>query len=106
MNSYIQAFGTPEGEISSHLEEVSCNLMNALDYTKCGTKDDTNLKAFKEVLAEVGLPISDNDKAHILDECFHNANENFYELEDEGIINSSADLQDTFLRLVVEAIGE
>lgn len=106
-NSYNQSFGKPVGEISEHLEEVTCEFANVFEYENYATQSviEKNREAFKNMLHEIGGQITTNDKAHILEGCFHFANENFYELEDDGIVDSSYDLQDNFLSLVEEALA-
>ena len=53
---------------------------------------------------EYKLVLDNNAKAHILRASFHNANENFYELEDEGEIDDRFDTQDQFLSAVEAAL--
>ena len=105
-NSYSLAFGEPEGESSDVVSELVCELAGAFEYEKYHEESvrNKNLKAFTEVLGDFLPSMELNDKAHILDGCFHFANENFYELEDDGIVDSSADCQDNFLSLVEEAL--
>jgi|LakMenEpi03Aug12_release.lakeMendotaPanAssembly.Ray.scaffolds.fasta_scaffold29426_9 hypothetical protein len=105
-NSYTTSFGEPVGEISEHLEEIVCELANVFEYEDYEAEgvQNKNLEAFRNVLHEISPPLSLNDKAHILDGCFHFANENFYELEDDGIVDSSADCQNIFLVLIEEVL--
>lgn len=105
-NSYSLAFGEPVGEISEQFEEITCELASVYEYENYALESviEKNREAFRDVLNEIGGHPTTNDKAHILEGCFHFANENFYELEDDGIVDSSADLQDNFLSLIEEVL--
>lgn len=98
-NSYSLTFGEPIGECSDEIEELASEIFSQFDYNE-GT-EQSNIDSFKELIAKAP-PLELNDKAHILDMSFHNANENFYELEDDGF--DSRELQETFLKQVTQAL--
>lgn len=113
INSYKQTFGEPQGETPDAIVELASSLYcefdhnksikeNADDFVKCiknFTLADADIAA-----EEKPLPLSNNDKAHIMDLSFHNANENFYELEDEGVIDDSYASQNNFLEAMEQAL--
>ena len=98
-NSYIQAFGEPQGDTPDDLVEVASALFSAFDYNM---SIDHNIKAFREELGARAL--DQNAKAHILDLSFHNANENFYELEDDEVIVDARETQNDFLEAITQAL--
>ena len=105
-NSYIQTFGEPQGESSEEVDELGCELMSDLPLRNTFPKkvrSDT-IKAFSKSIKESGLNLTTNDCAHLLDAAFNFANENFYELEDDGTIRDRFDLQDKFLEMLTEAL--
>lgn len=105
-NSHTQTFGKPQGEGSEELHELGCELMSALPFRNTFPKRvrSNTIKAFRECVKESGLKLTTNDCAHLLEGAFHNANESFYELEDEGTINDRFELQDKFLEMLTEAL--
>lgn len=113
-NSYNQSFGEPQGEASEDLYEVASELFSEFDWNVSVAENTDKFKAkLDELLAETWvndedekykLVLDDNAKAHILRASFHNANENFYELEDSGDINDRFETQDEFLSAVEAAL--
>ena len=113
-NSYNQSFGKPQGEHNEDYFEVASELFSEFDWNVSVAENTDKFKAkLDELLAETWendegetykLVLDDNAKAHILRASFHNANENFYELEDSGDIDDRFDTQDQFLSAVEAAL--
>lgn len=113
-NSYNQTFGVPQGEHNEDYAEVASELFSEFDWNASVAENTDKFKAkLDELLAdtwendegeEYKLVIDNNAKAHLLKMCFHNANENFYELEDEGDIEDRFVTQDEFLEAVENAL--
>lgn len=97
-NSYRQSFGEPIDEASEEICELAFGIFQEFDLN---ASVEENAERFRKVVGS--LVLSKNDKAHILDRCFNDANENFYELEDEGI--DSARLQSKFLNAIEKALS-
>ena len=103
-NSYFCAFGEPKGEASETAEVIASELIGEFEFSE---SIDVNCNRFVSVINERfadDLPLSNDDKAHILEMSFHNANENFYELEDEGLIDDRFVTQDDFLEAIENAL--
>lgn len=103
-NSYSLTFGEPIGKCSDELVELASEIFSQFEFDGNITKEQSNIESFKELVAKVP-PLNRNEKAHILDMSFHNANENFYELEDDGTIDDASALQEDFLKQVVQALS-
>ena len=81
MKSYDQTFGPTMGVVPEYVEEIVEVILEELQYED---SEDVSFEKFKEAIKVYGS-LAVVDKAHILDQCIDYANENFYELEDEGI---------------------
>ena len=113
-NSYNQSFGEPVGEHNEDYFEVASELFSEFDWNASVAENTEKFKAkLDELLAEdwvndegeeYKLVLDNNAKAHILRASFHNANENFYELEDDDEIDDRFDTQDQFLSAVEAAL--
>ena len=104
INSYFCAFGEPKGEASETAEVIASELFSEFEFSESvHVNRDKFVSVLRERFAD-DLPLSDNDKAHILEMSFHNANENFYELEDEGLIDDRFVTQDDFLEAIENAL--
>lgn len=104
INSYFCAFGEPKGEASETAEVIASELFSEFEFSESvHANRDKFVSVINERFAD-DLPLSDNDKAHILEMSFHNANENFYELEDEGLIDDRFVTQDDFLEAIENAL--
>lgn len=113
-NSYTNTFGKISEDCSEAVNELLCEITSHFDW-KASVEDNT--KAFVECIKtftwaesdeeeEVTLTLTNNDKAHILDGAFHFANENFYELEDDGEIDDRFDTQADFLEALENALKD
>lgn len=115
-NSYKQTFGEPQGEASEDLFEVASELFSEFDWNASVAENADKFKArLDELLAdtwvtdegeEYKLVLDNNAKAHILRMSFHNANENFYELEDDGDMEDRFIAQDDFLEAIENALKQ
>lgn len=115
-NSYKQTFGEPQGKASEDLFEVASELFSEFDWNASVAENTSKFKAkLDELLAdawendegeEYKLVLDNNARAHILRMSFHNANENFYELEDSGDIEDSSIAQDDFLEAIENALRQ
>ena len=115
-NSYKQTFGEPQGDHNEDYAEVACELFSEFDWNTSVAENTSKFKArLDELLAdarmndegeEYKLVLDNNAKAHILRASFHNANENFYELEDSGDIEDSSITQDDFLEAIENALKQ
>jgi hypothetical protein len=104
INSYFCAFGEPKGEASETAEVIASELFSEFEFSESvHVNRDKFVSVLRERFAD-DLPLSDDDKAHILEMSFHNANENFYELEDEGLIDDQVEAQADFLGAVQVAL--
>lgn len=113
-NYYNQTFGKPQGEPNEDYAEVAGALFSDFDWNVSVAENTSKFKAkLDELLAdtwvtdegeEYKLVLDNNAKAHILRMSFHNANENFYELEDSGDIADRFVTQDDFLEAVEHAL--
>ena len=113
-NYYNQTFGKPQGELNEDYAEVASELFSEFDWNVSVAENTDKFKAkLDELLAdtwvtdegeEYKLALDNNAKAHILRASFHNANENFYELEDSGDIEDRFVTQDDFLEAVENAL--
>ena len=105
INSYKQVFGAPQGEVNEEDAEMASELFRTFD---AHASREKNVESMHDALIRDHKAsfdaINDNGKAHVLQLCFHNANENFYELEDEGIIDDCYEAQEEFLACVVEVL--
>lgn len=116
-NSYKQTFGEPQGEASEDLFEVVSELFSEFDWNVSVAENTSKFKAkLDELLApnewvddegkEYTMVLDNNAKAHILQMSFHNANENFYELEDSGDMEDRFSAQDDFLEAIENALKQ
>jgi len=104
INSYFCTFGEPKGEASETAEVIASDLFGEFEFSESvHVNRDKFVSVLRERFAD-DLPLSDDDKAHILEMSFHNANENFYELEDEGHIDDRFVTQDDFLEAIENAL--
>lgn len=106
INSYALTFGEPVDESTELADDIACDIFSEFDY---GDTVEANAKHFENYIrtkfSERLNELTINDKAHILDQSFHNANENFYELEDEGIIEDRSETQGDFLNALELALN-
>ena len=116
-NSYNQTFGKPQGDHNEDYAEVASELFSEFDWNASVAENTSKFKAkLDELLApnewvddegkEYTMVLDNNAKAHILRASFHNANENFYELEDSGDIADRFVTQDDFLEAVENALKQ
>lgn len=115
-NSYKQTFGEPQGEASEILVEMASELFSAFDWNASVAENTSKFKSIlDEMLADAWVDVegnahelvwNDNAKAHILRMSFHNANENFYELEDSGDMEDRFIAQDDFLEAIENALKQ
>lgn len=104
-NSYIQKYGEPVGESSDELDELGCNIFCSFDFApRAFSLVESSAACIIEEIKNSGLVLSQNDKAHLLDHSFHNANENLYEMEDEDENFNAAEAQSEFLAALVLAL--
>lgn len=98
-NSYKLTFGVPKGHLSEGLIDIFSEVSSVYSFND--TIED-NAKALEKALRdELSTPrsrkLSTNQKACMLAAAFHHANENFYELEDDGMIDDCYAAQDDYL---------
>lgn len=116
-NSYKQTFGEPQGELNEDYAEVASELFSEFDWNVSVAENTSKFKAkLDELLApnewvddegkEYTMVLDNNAKAHILRMSFHNANENFYELEDSGDLADRFAAQDDFLEAIENALKQ
>ena len=118
-NSYSLAFGpVPKSKDLKRFVELDnyiCNIVigrlghGRLDYDLPEEELEAVLKhnfTDADKLKEYGLelPLTEPEKAYILDAVYNYANENFYDLEDEGEIDSAEELQDKVIDALVKAL--
>lgn len=105
INSYKQVFGVPQGDVYEEDAEMASAIFSAFD---AHASREKNVESMYDALTHNHKTsfdaINENGKAHVLQLCFHNANENFYELEDEGIIDDAHEAQEEFLACVVQVL--
>jgi hypothetical protein len=112
MKSYHQTFGAPQGAPLEVVEEILMEILEALG-TDFEAPEDVlyekfravlqNAESYNNLLIDTG-ELSQNDKAHILDQAIDFANESFYELEDEGIDSDMAERN--FLNALRRALSD
>jgi len=104
-NSYSLTFGESKpltDEIKEALGDVLCDTILDCDISK-GKKRFMKEKQqeIKEALEEFKIPFNKNIAAHILESAFHYANENFYEMFEDGErymgFDDQYEMQDAFL---------
>jgi len=91
-------FGEPQGEASESVEDLSLDILSAFDETATISQ---NAQEFIKCIAQSDIKLSANDKAHVLDMSFHDANENFWEM-----CADAASAQHTFLEAVRTALEQ
>jgi hypothetical protein len=110
INSCKNPFGEAQDEASDEVVDVANDFFSSFD--ACATIEQ-NAEQFRQCIKQCNVALTMNDKAHLLDLSFHNANENFWEMEDasgafdilfEDLINDCAAAQDDFLAAVEMAL--
>lgn len=114
-NSYTQPFGPvdPNHETSDMFDDMSSDICGCS--LNCLVKKRISKKKLEAEIREVieaffaneksnQKSFSQLDKALLVDSAFHDANENFYEFEDEGLIANRHEAQDTFLEVLTKVL--
>jgi hypothetical protein len=101
INSCKNPFGEAQDEASDEVVDVANDFFSSFD--ACATIEQ-NAEQFRQCIKQCNIELTMNDKAHLIDLSFHNANENFWEMEDDGIIDDCAAAQDDFLAAVEMAL--
>lgn len=101
INSCKNPFGKAQDEASDEVVDVANNFFSSFDFSATIKQ---NAEQFRQCIKQSNVALTMNNKAHLIDLSFHNANENFWEMEDDGIIDDRFDAQDDFLAAVEMAL--